>query len=65
VGVGPLAIVRLAAATVVGLVAAAITARRATTQFIGEALVAAIVEPTEAASEVGPVVGIWATAMAA
>ena len=56
-GVGPLAIVRLAAATVVGL-AAAITARRATTQFIGAALVAAIVEPTEAASGVGPVVGI-------
>ena len=64
-GVGPLAIVRLAAAAVVRLVAAAITARRATTQFIGEALVAAIVEPTEAGSGVGPVVGIWATAMAA
>jgi len=65
VGVGPLA-VKLAADTFVVLAAAAaITARRATTQFIGAVLVAAIVEPTEAASEVGPVVGIWATAMAA
>ena len=58
-GVGPQAIVRLVAATAEGLeVAAATAARQTANQFIGAALVAAIVEPTEAASGVGPVVGI-------
>ena len=46
-GVGPQAIVRLVAAAVAGLeVAAATAARRTATQFIGAALVAAIVDLT-------------------
>ena len=60
-GVGPQAIVRLVAAAVVGLEAAATAAtaaRRTATQFIAAVLAAAIVEPTEAAPGVGPVVGI-------
>ena len=58
-GVGPQAIVRLVAAAVAGLeVAAATAARRTATQFIAAVLAAAIVEPTEAAPGVGPVVGI-------